>query len=131
MASFAALAVGLSVLAGSGVSAAPSDPSGLKSTPDQQRLMQIARALVRLEAVRQNCPLFYAVDIKKLDEIQRPVFTDAISRFGKERLHRAVNTVEPEVVEAIREGGTATWCPAQREHYDSIGIPGLIGDVLP
>lgn len=94
---------------------------------DAARLDQAARMIVRVTLISRNCAPFYAVDPAQLQEIGSGLFNQALARYGKDRLLRAVDTAEAEDTAQIRESGAAFWCPLQRAYLNSLRLPGLIG----
>ena len=83
--------------------------------------------IVRVTLISQNCAPFYAVDQAQLQEIGSGLFTQALARYGKDRLLQAMNSAEAEDTAQIRQSGAAFWCPLQRAYLNSLRMPGLIG----
>jgi hypothetical protein len=94
---------------------------------DAARLDQAARMIVRVTLIAQNCAPFYAVDQAQLQEIGSELFNQALARYGKDRLLRAVDSAEAKDTAQIRESSAAFWCPLQRAYLNSQRLPGLIG----
>lgn len=116
----------LTLISGSAV-AGPADPPTALVAQDAARLAQAAQMIVRVTLIGRNCAPFYAVDQAQLQEIGSGLFNQALARYGKDRLLRAVDTAEAEDTAQIRESGAAFWCPLQRAYLNSLRMPGLIG----
>jgi hypothetical protein len=116
----------LALISGSAV-AGPADPPTALVGQDAARLAQAAQMIVRVTLIGRNCALFYAVDQVQLQEIGSGLFNQALARYGKDRLLRAVDSAEAEDTAQIRESGAAFWCPLQRAYLNSLRMGGLIG----
>jgi hypothetical protein len=123
----ARLALMAVTLLGGNAVAGPSEPTGALTTQDAARLEQAAQMIVRVTLIGRNCAPFYAVDQTQLQEIGAGLFAQALARYGKDRLLRAVDTAEAEDTAQIRQSGAAFWCPLQRAYLNSLRMPGLIG----
>ncbi len=116
----------LAATAGS-ATAAQGSPSGVAPSEQDFLLLRTASAIVRVNVVGRECPMFYAVDRARVQDIELALFNKGLDQFGKKKLQRAINAVEGEFADEIRAGGATTWCPAQRAHFESLGVHGLIG----
>ena len=117
----------LAAIAGS-ATAAQAKSSGLAPAPQDSQLVQTARAIVRVNVVGRECPMFYAVDRARVQDIEQTLFNKGLDRFGKQKLQQAISELEGEFSTQFGADGAETWCPAQRAHFDSIGIRDLVGD---
>ena len=71
--------------------------------------------------------MFYAVDRARVQDIEQALFNRGLDRFGKQKLRQAINAAEGEFSTEFETDGAETWCPAQRTHFDSIGVRDLVG----
>ncbi|MET3485989.1 hypothetical protein [Methylobacterium sp. 1973] len=105
-------------------------PVAARAGTPEQRLNRTARAIVRLSVVERFCSQFYLVDKIKADEIAKALLNDIINRFGQQQAKQAIDAMDGEIQPAALNQGAATWCPAQRQHFRSVGVRDLIGGPL-
>ncbi|MCJ2061908.1 hypothetical protein MKK63_04230 [Methylobacterium sp. J-088] len=108
--------------------AAQARSSVVAPAPQDSQLRRTARAIVRVNVVGRECPMFYAVDRARVQDIEQTLFNKGLDQFGKDKLRQAINVAEGEFSIEFEADGAATWCPAQRTHFDSLGVRDLVGE---
>ncbi|MCJ2058194.1 hypothetical protein MKL09_16745 [Methylobacterium sp. J-048] len=120
--------ISLAFAAASGTAtAAQGSRSAVTSSQQDLDLLQTARAIVRVNVVGRECPMFYAVDRARVQDIEQALFNKGLDRFGKQKLRQAINAAEGEFSTEFETDGAGNWCPAQRSHFDSLGVRDLVG----
>lgn len=107
--------------------AAQGNRSGVAPSQQDLDLLQTASAIVRVNVVGRQCPMFYAVDRARVQDIEQALFNKGRDRFGKQKLRQAITVAEGEFSTEFETDGARTWCPAQRTHFDSLGVRDLVG----
>ena len=122
----ALISLAFAATAGTATAAQGSRLGAAQSQPNLD-LLQTARAIVRVNVVGRECPMFYAVDRARVQDIEQALFNKGLDRFGKQKLRQAINAAEGEFSTEFETGGAGTWCPAQRTHFDHLGVHDLVG----
>jgi hypothetical protein len=107
--------------------AAQGSRSGVAPSQQDLDLLQTARAIVRVNVVGRECPMFYAVDRARVQDIEQALFNKGLDRFGRQKLRQAISAVEAEFSAEFESEGAEIWCPAQRTHFDSLRVRDLVG----
>ncbi|MHC2089466.1 hypothetical protein [Methylobacterium sp. CM6244] len=104
-------------------------PSSHAETPDEL-LNKTAKAAARVGGIDLFCRSFYLIDRVKVAELGDSIVQDGIRRFGKQAFSSKYKRTLLEYNAEVSQVGAAIWCPKQREHFQRIGVTGLIGGNL-